>query len=413
MADAPKKITLKSTDTSRFKLSPPLPPVAPASEQAAAVTTPDEGQGGSGATTMITDPMALRETNTAKMKRVQLNPPRLGEETMAAATQAAAPAKKDSTDTVTLKVVRDKKKDLVAGGLASQTVRLRPPPMPLDGGAKPAAVALTPPLPAAPATPVSSAQAPGVETPMVPGSRETVKLTLPPQLKADASAATQAVAPVEQKVSTSTATIKLKPLARPKAPEATVAAAPAKPAAAAPATPPKPPAAPAVSLKPAAPSVSLRPAAGQTVTLKAAAPPPAEAAPTAETQIAETEPQRQTLKIKLPGAAAEAQATVALKDTAAGEAQATVALPEGGAEAAAAGPGKRMLKLKGGGRKAAEAAEAAEQSAAQPQTMAMPEGMAEEEDQVGIMAVAASLITVLGLGALMYFVTAQAMTYVF
>lgn len=415
MADAPKKITLKSTDTSRFKLSPPLPPGSAEGEKTPVAdggASAADTQMGGAATAAISDPLASRETNTAKMKRVQLMPPRPGEAASAATTVAK---KGESTDTVTLKVVRDKKKDMGAGGLASQTVRLRPPSLTMEGNT----LKITaPPPPEAPVLEADDTTAaplvvPSAERP-ASAPRETVRLTLPPTGKSDSmSAATQAVMPEEKRLSTATATIKLKPIMKPKpapqgsAPEAVAATVAAR-----------------------LPSLSLKTTSSQTITLKPAAAAATAAAPTgpasaptapapAETQAAATlEPPRQTLKVKLPaapGETAQAQETVSLKESEAGAPSETVQLPAGGADT---GPTKRTLKLKGSGKKTIEAAAAAAEGAgegAYGAPMLQPPPMAESTtgDEVGILTLAASLLTVVALGALTYFLAIQAMAYVF
>lgn len=150
------KLTLKQTDTSRLKTDtgrlvkttdagqaakPALPPGA---EPPAPATPPAPQQ-----TVRLTDPLEMRDTDTTRLRRMSPE----GEKAatgaaVAPGTPAAAPgARKPSTETVRLKVVRDLKQPATPPPEApSQTARLRPPVLPAKQPAEPAA---PPPPPAA------------------------------------------------------------------------------------------------------------------------------------------------------------------------------------------------------------------------------------------------------------------------
>ncbi|MBT3375751.1 MAG: hypothetical protein HN742_32535 [Lentisphaerae bacterium] len=233
----PNKLKLKlsktdtnrlKTDTSRQKVdstdTPSRPPDAAANDTIA--VQPADGAeldaGAVGAETHISDPMSLRDTATNKLHRIQ------GPEEGAT---AVAPAAADfgggrPTETVRLKVVREKKKQLSNILTASQTIHLRPsalkeeaaasapgaaaPPQ-KDDPAKTAAalppppsqaasdtIKVTPPT-AAPATPAAAPStppsAPPSAPPTTPQADKTDDATVIPMSAAKSATATLKIRP--------------------------------------------------------------------------------------------------------------------------------------------------------------------------------------------------------------------------
>ena len=399
--DAPRqKINLKPTDTSRLKTKtsssvpkappvpdkPAVPPLPPAATPAAAPAPAQQ-------TTMLTDPLTLRDTDASKLKRVKLD----SQQPVAAS--AISPAvglgrdKRDTTDTVHLKVIREKRKEVPGVGLVSQTVRLRPATKsPETAGEQPdaatASVAPTPrplpepPPPARPSIKMTSPAAPSGLKPLVPKA---------PPVEAPAEPA----APTEEenadnKVRTTTIKVRssagLKPLPTPGA----IPASPATP----PMSPPMPPVdtapedATLVASEPAlaAPTeeenadnkirtttVKLRPSAGLkplpapgtsfATTSTMAVPAPSSAPAVPATPPAKAKPvSGHTIKIKtlgppaatvpaVPVAAATVPATPPEKPTATVALPAAPETPAGGtvkmaAAAPTSGQAKKTLKLK-------------------------------------------------------------------
>ena len=162
---------MANEEPKKLKLSiskPDTPPTPGASDPEEAVTVPptppeaDESSGGDESS--ITDPMALKDSDTSKFRAVQ--PEGESEPTVVPAAPPAA-AEEDTgrpTETVRLKVVREKKKELANILTASQTVRLRP-----------SSVAPAP----SESAPADTAPAEGTPPP-APATGSTVKVQLPP-----------------------------------------------------------------------------------------------------------------------------------------------------------------------------------------------------------------------------------------
>lgn len=160
------KLSIKKSDA---PVTPPSPGAADAGEAVTVPPTPPKADESSGDESSITDPMALKDSDTSKFRRVQ--PEGESEPTVV---PAAAPAGAGldatgldadrPTETVRLKVVREKKKELANILTSSQTVRLRP-----SSVVPPAAEPAQPDTPAA--TPMP---------PSAPATGSTVKVELPP-----------------------------------------------------------------------------------------------------------------------------------------------------------------------------------------------------------------------------------------
>jgi hypothetical protein len=178
------KLTLKQTDTSRLKTDtgriktdaagqpakPVLPPGAEAPPPAPAAA-PQQ-------TVRLTDPMDMRDTDTTRLRRVSPEGDKAATgAAVAPGTPSAPAARKPSTETVRLKVVREQKQTPIPAAAGtdaapSQTARLRPPVLP----AKPTA---------APPPPPPAAQTVSIKAPVLDAAK------------------TQPAAPAEDKTSTS------------------------------------------------------------------------------------------------------------------------------------------------------------------------------------------------------------------
>ena len=128
------KINLQKADTGRVKggaapeggVTDDQNPAAGEGEETMEVPPPSGAVGGSdpSQTSAITDPMELRQTNTNKLQRIK------ADET----TAAMSHGREEGTDTVRLKVVREKKKQLPDVVSPGQTVHLRPSAAPDAAG---------------------------------------------------------------------------------------------------------------------------------------------------------------------------------------------------------------------------------------------------------------------------------------
>ena len=174
--ETPPKVTLTKTDTSRLKAetvagtAPVRPAVPPPAEPARPAQT-----------VRLTDPMALRDTNTGHLRRIEPGAQTPG--TGAAVAPGAAPGeqKKGATETVRLKVMREQKKETPPE--AGQTARLRPPTV------------------AVPPTGVEPAPKP-FALPLADASKTvTIKSSIPPAVVE--ATKTQPAQPAETKTSTS------------------------------------------------------------------------------------------------------------------------------------------------------------------------------------------------------------------
>ena len=108
------------------------------------------------------DPLTLRDSDTAKLKRIKPK----------SATQTISLDSQKISDTVHLKVIKEKKKQLAGILTASQTIRLRPP----SGGTK-----------APTATPASKAPTASGQTVNIPAAKQTNASTLKVNMPASAS----------------------------------------------------------------------------------------------------------------------------------------------------------------------------------------------------------------------------------
>lgn len=182
--ETPQKIKLTLKDTPPL---PPRPPVSPA-PLAAAPAHEDAAKAPAG----VKDPLSLRDTNTSRLKRIKIDGQgQAGATVMVTPQGAGGRDKRDSTETVRLKIIREKRQGAAPAATANQTIRLRPP---AEAGGVPA----SPVVPAA-----DSAASPAAETIRVDDTAATV--TVP----------TAAPAPANVVNKVSTATIKLRPGALP------------------------------------------------------------------------------------------------------------------------------------------------------------------------------------------------------
>ena len=171
------------TDTSRLaKVGAPVPPPAqasPTAETTPAMPVPPPAPAPASATVSVGDPLAQRDTNTGRLRRMKV-----GESGNVAATAAVpAAAGKLVTDTVRLKVQREAKKE--GAPSAGQTVRLRPPTTSLETQAGPAMR----PAPAPAGTIKVSAPPPAPAA--APSAQQTIRL----RSTGGAAAATMPVPP--------------------------------------------------------------------------------------------------------------------------------------------------------------------------------------------------------------------------
>jgi len=120
------KLTLKKTDSSRIKtdtnrlrkVTAAAAAGGDADEPTMAVPPPRQPRAGE--TTSVSDPMAMRDTDTSKLRRLQLDDQGSAKSTLAGQPQSVKPVDVTS-ETVSLKVIREHKKP--TSGL---TVRLKP-----------------------------------------------------------------------------------------------------------------------------------------------------------------------------------------------------------------------------------------------------------------------------------------------
>lgn len=123
-----KKLRFKKTETSRLKTAGAGEQPSPADE----AQVPPPQASGEQAEQKVDDPMALRDTHTSKVRRVQA-----GKDTGPTAT-AVPPGSVDElkkTETVHLKVVQQKKKEIADMMSPGSTVRLRAPGVKKSGPA--------------------------------------------------------------------------------------------------------------------------------------------------------------------------------------------------------------------------------------------------------------------------------------
>ncbi|MFA5205741.1 MAG: hypothetical protein WC708_15195 [Lentisphaeria bacterium] len=283
------KLTVKTTgsDTSRLKSTPKLPPrpaisLPPAAAPAAADVPVVPAEAAAAKTVGVKDPLSLRDTNTSRLKRIKVDGQGQAGATVVVTPTGGSGDKTSSTETVRLKIIREKRPGAVGPAASNQTIRLRPP-----GGAA-----------AAPAEAPTLATQPGP-------AAETVRVDAPPAPPAAAGS------------KISTATIKLRPGALP-APAAPVIALPEAAPEAAPAATGS--AKHTIKIKMPAPgTAAAAPDSGATLRM----PPPPEAGATLKLPEEQAATSKRTLKFKTPKAGAVA---VAPDETAAAPAAAAAAV---------------------------------------------------------------------------------------
>jgi len=159
------KLKLKKADTNRLKTETSLQRKQQEGQdqQKAQQQMPPTGGDQPGETAQISDPMALRDTTTGKLRRIS-SPE---EDATALAPASPASPQKGKTETVRLKVVRGKRDQKAPGPQpmpprpAGDTLNVPPPTRPPAAApAAPAAAAPAPPPAAAPAPPPAAAPAP-------------------------------------------------------------------------------------------------------------------------------------------------------------------------------------------------------------------------------------------------------------
>ncbi len=411
---------IRKTDTGRVKTTGATAPTVPPLDE----MSPDD--------TAIADPTALRETTTSRLRRVQ---PEI--ESTAAALAPAGPGQQKVSETVRLKVVREKKKQLADLLTASQTVKIRPSTLEATGAPKSAAEKPIAPSPSDSGleTHVSSTPPgrPPVKPPAARTSASTVKVTLPPtpavapvgapsEAALDSESRDADAAPMEERPGQSApATLKLRP-GRQGKPAQGAAAPPLVPV---PPTAPTPPpiSASGAETAPTPPAVAP-PAEGAGATVKITAPPTAPVSASAQ-ESEETVPvapkptkrgSKLTLKVKpgsrtartvkLPGAGgtAGAAATTAAPAVAPGKAAKTVPVaPPPGAEAPLDGAETAELAT-------AEIAPATDISEAEsPEELpeVRPVGVGVTEDDPGPVLTALSVAAAAALGVTAWFTAIQ------
>lgn len=126
--DQKNQETTPKTETSRLKISKAAKSSGQASQkdQSGAEKAAPEHTQSVGEDTEITDPMTLRDTNTSKVRRI-VGSKGGPEATAVVPGSAEKDEKEDKTDTVQLKVVQQKKKEIADMMSPSSTVRLRAP----------------------------------------------------------------------------------------------------------------------------------------------------------------------------------------------------------------------------------------------------------------------------------------------
>lgn len=157
------KVTLKSTDTSRFKIGS-----QPADQTASIVTPVPPPPPGAATTGRLEDPTKLRDATTGNLRTVDTSAPVDAATVSPGATQVAQATLK--TETVRLKVMREKKTEASIPDAVSSTARLRPP------AAATGTVPPPPPPPPAPATQGKATIKVEADTTVVP----TIKRSAPP-----------------------------------------------------------------------------------------------------------------------------------------------------------------------------------------------------------------------------------------
>ena len=334
--ETPQKIKLTLKDT------PVLPPRPPVSE-APSAATPASGDMAK-ATGGVKDPLSLRDTNTSRLKRIKIdNPGQVGATVVVTPPAAGGRDKRDSTETVRLKIIREKRQGAAPVAAANQTIRLRPP---AEGGGVPA----SPVVPAA-----EAAVSPAAETVRVDAAADTV--TVPPAAPAPVAA------PPSSGSKVSTATIKLRPGSLP-----------------------TPATGPVISAEPTAAPGNAK----HTIKIKMPAPTVAGAGATAPAV-----PPDSGATIKLPAPSGDAGATMKLPD-------------------APAGTGKRPLKFKTASKPAESSAAATANAAATAAAVAANASASQAAAgalRPDLLVLAASLVTVLALGAMLGLLVAQGLRY--
>jgi hypothetical protein len=178
-----RKLTFKKTETSRLKTTGAPPPEeaeeTKASEAAVEAQPPVEQ-------TAIVDPMALRDTHTSKVRKVDAT--RESSPLATAVTPGTVEPEK-KTETVQLKVVQQKKKEIADMISPASTVRLRAPGK--AAGLKPEPAAEPPPT-AQETLKIKLPQMP-VPTPTAPAAEDTA----PPPPPAPAKTSTKTLKTVE------------------------------------------------------------------------------------------------------------------------------------------------------------------------------------------------------------------------
>ncbi|MEI8078270.1 MAG: hypothetical protein WCH61_01420 [bacterium] len=188
--ETPQKIKLTLNDT------PVLPP------QSSDAVVPTAAMPVSGdvanAPVGVKDPLSLRDTNTSRLKRIKMDSSgQISTTVVVTPPTASGRDKRDSTETVRLKVIREKRQGAAPVAAAHQTIRLRPP---AEGGV----------VPTVPVVPVAeTASSPTAETVHVEAAADTV--TVPPAVPAASVPATPVPATSSAGNKISTATIKLRP----------------------------------------------------------------------------------------------------------------------------------------------------------------------------------------------------------
>ncbi len=338
-----RRITFKKTETSRLKSvgeegGKAAPP-------AALPTTAKPAGGRAPERTAVVDPMALRDTHTSKVKRVQA----VRDSGPLATTVPGEPGDGRKTETVQLKVVQQKKKEIADMMSPASTVRLRAP------------------------VPPGQAAAPEIEVPRprpVATARETLKIPVPAGdgAAAPGPAGTAAAPPAEDRKTSTRPIQKLR--VPPPAPEEKAAAVKTVP-------------------------VVVPPAAGATPDSVEEAEGEAGAKARHTLKLRGGAKTSKTIKVQA-GGRKETGGTVAVPPEAQGEAADTVKVEEPAGE-------RKLMKLKG------KAARELGTAPVVARTMPRPQ-VSREEPGVGFtLAAAASL---LAMAALTYFLVVQVMAHV-
>ena len=124
--ETPQTIKLTIKDTPAL---PPRPPVSVPSPAAVPVSG-DAAKAPAG----VKDPLSLRDTNTSRLKRIKVDSlGQAGATVMVTSPTAGGRDKRDSTETVRLKIIKEKRQGAAPTAAANQTIRLRPPPPKVAG----------------------------------------------------------------------------------------------------------------------------------------------------------------------------------------------------------------------------------------------------------------------------------------